>query len=69
MVRYHEHEPKDRAHAELCRFFDQVIDGFPNGSLPVRNSALFNRHFLAEELTRRQCDLFDRALARRPAVL
>lgn len=69
MVRYHEHEPKDRAHDELCRFFDQVIEGFPAGSLPTRNSALFNRHFLAEELTRRQCGLFDRALARRPAVL
>jgi len=37
--------------------------GFPPGSLPERNEALFRREYVAETLTRRQCALFDRATA------
>jgi len=63
MVRYHDHEAKDAAHAQLYTFFDLAIAGFPLGSLPERNTAQFNSHYLAEELTRRQCVLFAQALA------
>jgi hypothetical protein len=69
MVRYRNDGPKARAHAELQRFFDLALDGFPPGSLPARNTAHFNAHYLAEELTRRQCALFSRALGRQPDVI
>ena len=36
--------------------------GFPDGVLPKRNQQHFNTYYLAEELTRRQCALFERAL-------
>jgi hypothetical protein len=62
LVRFRESEPKEAAHEELCRFFDLALAGFPPGSLPTRNDELFNRNYLAEELTRRQCVLFDRAV-------
>jgi hypothetical protein len=62
IVRFRESEPKDAALAGLSRFFDQALMGFPPLSLPVRNEAFFNENFLAESLTHRQCDLFDRAL-------
>jgi hypothetical protein len=65
MVRYHDHEPKEGAHAELHTFFDLALAGFPLGSLPARNLPHFNRNYLAEELTGRQCALFERALAHR----
>lgn len=63
MVRFRESERKDEAYVALHRFFDYVTAGFPPGSLPTRNDAFFNRHYLAEELTKRQTQLFDRALA------
>jgi hypothetical protein len=62
IVRFKESEPKDAALAGLSKFFDQALMGFPPLSLPVRNEAFFNENFLADNLTHRQCDLFDRAL-------
>ena len=62
MVRFREHDPKNEAHAGLAKFFDLAIAGFPPGSLPVRNDAFFNQHYLAESLTREQCELFAQAL-------
>ena len=61
MVRFSEGLPKDDAHALIADFFDLAIDGFPAGSLPLRNDHYFNSRFLAEELTRQQCGLFDAA--------
>jgi len=65
MVRFQENEPKDTALAEIGSFFDRALMGFPPGALPKRNADFFNRYFLADNLTRQQCDLFDRALASR----
>ncbi len=62
MVRYREDGSKEAAHARLCEFFDRALENFPGAALPGRNTAFFDRHFLAEELTRRQCALFDRAV-------
>ncbi len=62
LVRFAPDEPKDHAYAELAAFFDLAIAGFPPGSLRPRNEELFKQKFLAEELTRRQCALFDRAI-------
>jgi len=63
MVRFADTEPKEQAYADLATFFDLVIAGFTPGSLPARNEEMFKRCYLAEELTRQQCALFDRALA------
>ena len=51
------------AHAALAKFFDDALAGFPPGSLPTRNQAYFDAHFLADHLTAVQCQLFDRAVA------
>ena len=51
------------AQAALAHFFDAALEGFPAGFLPRRNDAFFERHGLAEPLTRDQCALFDAALA------
>jgi len=61
MVRFSETMPKDNAYAGLERFFDLAIEGFPTGTLPSRNDAYFNARYLADELTRQQCELFDAA--------
>ncbi|HWA07874.1 MAG TPA: glycosyltransferase [Opitutaceae bacterium] len=63
VVRFQENESKDEAHENLIRFFDQALLNFPPGTLPVRNEPFFNQNFLADDLTRQQCNLFDRALA------
>ncbi len=63
MVRFADHEPKQQAYADLAAFFDLAIAGFPPDSRPVRNEQLFHRTYLAEQLTRVQCALFDRATA------
>jgi len=63
MVRFHENEAPDAARAALAACFDSALDGFPAGSLPPRNDEVFNRRYLADTLTRAQCDLFNRALA------
>jgi len=64
VVRFREREPKEEAHAGLYRFFDDTLDGFPPDVLPRRNLQHFNTYYLAEELTRRQCALFERALGK-----
>jgi hypothetical protein len=53
----------DRA---IHRFFDQLCTGFAPGSLPRRDERAFQARFLADELTRQQGRLFDRAVALRP---
>lgn len=63
VARFSENESKSEAHENLARFFDMALEGFPAGSLPQRNDEHFNRHYLADDLTRQQCDLFNRALA------
>jgi hypothetical protein len=68
MVRFSEHEDKEAAHEALCRFFDLALDGFPPGSLPPRNEANFDIHYLAETLTRQQCALFERAVLQAPTT-
>jgi hypothetical protein len=67
MVRFANQEPKDQAYADLATFFDLVIAGFPPGSLRARNEEMFKRSYLAEELTHRQCALFDRLTSPRNA--
>jgi hypothetical protein len=61
MVRFADHEPKQQAYVDLAAFFDLAIAGFPPDSRPVRNETLFNRTYLAEQLTVQQCALFERA--------
>jgi hypothetical protein len=55
--------PADSAQGPIHRFFDLALAGFPPQAMPARRDALFNRSFLADTLTRRQCELFDQALA------
>jgi hypothetical protein len=55
--------PKAEAHADLARFFDLALAGFPPGSLPTRDQNYFNQHYLAETLARTQTQFFDRVLA------
>jgi hypothetical protein len=62
MVRFREAESKVEAYAELQRFFAAAFEGFSPGSLPTRNDAFFNEHYLAESLTGRQAALFNQAL-------
>ncbi len=57
--------PRTRPTRGLHRFFDLALAGFPPGSLPARRDEYFRQHYLADELTRQQCDLFERALAHR----
>ena len=61
LVRFASDELKEQAYADLAAFFDLAVAGFPAGSLRPRNQELFQRSYLAEELTRRQCALFDQA--------
>jgi len=63
IVSFRQNEAKDAAHAALATFFDNALAGFPPGSLPQRNDAFFNQHYLAETLTRVQCELFNHALS------
>jgi hypothetical protein len=58
---------RDATIQRLVAFFDRAAAGFPAGILPPRNDELFNRSYLAESLTKAQCDLFAAALARNPA--
>ena len=62
MVRFRQAEAKDEAYARLHEYFELALAGFPAGSLPVRRDAYFRENYLADELTRQQCVLFDRAL-------
>ena len=60
--------PDDRTRDQVAAFFAAALAGFPSGSLPLRNEALFRQEYLAESLTRRQCALFDRALLNHSAI-
>jgi len=62
LVRFDEGGSKRDAYDALAQFFTFAAAGFPEGSLPVRNEVLFAAEFLAETLTRRQCELFSAAL-------
>jgi hypothetical protein len=62
MVRFRQNEAKDEAYAGLHRFFDLALSGQAAASMPVRNEESFKRLYLADELTRQQCALFDQAL-------
>jgi len=62
LARFRQSEPKDQAYGELHAFFDLALAGFPPGSLPTRRDDYFREHYLAEALTRQQCDLFGRAV-------
>jgi hypothetical protein len=66
LVRFRQSEPKDHAYDELHNFFDLAIAGFPPGTLPTRHEGYFREHYLAETLTRRQCEIFDRAVGDGP---
>lgn len=62
-------DPEDTEAAEktIAQFLAQAVNGFPPGSLPLREEALFRREYLAPALTERQCRLFDRAVAPKSA--
>jgi hypothetical protein len=55
--------PKDDAYADLARAFDLALEDRLLTALPPRNEAYFEANYLAEESTRRQCALFERAIA------
>ncbi len=50
------------AHKTIHEFFELALSNRLTGSLPTRNDAYFNSHYLANELTRAQCGLFDEAV-------
>jgi len=56
-------ESCEPAYAEIHRFFDLALAGFPPAGQPLRNDAFFRRTYLAETLTTRQCELFDQAIS------
>lgn len=55
--------PDDAAVEPIHRFLDLALAGFPKEKMPARREEFFNQNFLAETLTRRQCELFDLATA------
>jgi len=63
VVRLAAEEPPERSAGELHRFFDRLLAGCPPEADSGRNDALFSANYLAESLTRRQCALFEAALA------
>jgi len=63
VIRFADHGLKDEAYDRLAFIFDLAIAKFPPGSRPPRNEELFREKYLAEELTRRQCELFARAVS------
>lgn len=66
VVRFPLNGPKEEAYAGLAKFFATALAGFPPESRPRRNDDHFRREYLAEELVRRQCDLFEAALKSLP---
>ena len=50
--------------AQLHAFFTHALEGFTSFDAPPRNDLLFQREFLSQSLTARQCALFDTALDR-----
>ena len=55
-------QPKDGVYEAIVRFMDLASDGFPDGQGQARNDVYFNENFLVDSLTRRQCQLFNRAV-------
>ena len=66
LIRFSENEPKEDAHARLATILDLAFAGFPAGTRTARNEKLFRETYLVEELTRRQCSLFDRVVSPPP---
>jgi len=64
LVHFQEHGPKEEAHAALHQFFALILRGQVAATQPERDDAFFRSKYLATELTRQQCELFARALAR-----
>lgn len=60
-----ESAPQEEVRRQAIRFFDDALSGFPEGALPARNTDFFNKHYLVETLTKKQCQLFERAVTRR----
>jgi hypothetical protein len=50
--------------AQLHAFFTHALEGFRSFVPPPRNDLLFQREFMSQSLTARQCALFDTALDR-----
>jgi len=63
MARFRNDTPKHEAYAEIHRCFDLILNGLQPGTLPERSEAYFKAHFTSNELTRRQCTLFDTGIA------
>jgi len=57
-------QPNNEAIDSVCEFFEHSHEGFPAGTVPLRNEELFRREYLAPALTARQCALFDAAISR-----
>ena len=52
----------------LHSWFDRIVTDDAGALLPRRNDDYFSAHFLAEELTRQQCALFETALRAAPSA-
>lgn len=63
VVRFTEAGPKDEAYADLARAFDLTLEDKLSAGRPPRDDAYFRTNYLAEESTRRQCALFESAVA------
>jgi hypothetical protein len=61
LVRTAENAPPQPAIAALQVFFEAILAGNVPPLLPPRDPAFFENHYLAEQLTRRQCQLFEAA--------
>jgi len=66
VVRLSAEEPAPRSEETLHGFFDQLLAGKSSEANPRWNDAIFRSRYLAESLTRRQCALFESALAAGP---
>lgn len=55
--------PPEDAYAAIARFCSAALTGFPENTQPARNDEVFRSRFLAEPLTARQCQLFDRVVS------
>jgi len=67
LVTFGSDEAEGTVDGALHHFFDQLCDGLLPAAPTGRDERAFAEHYLAEELTRQQCVLFERALAPRPS--
>ena len=63
VVRLSTAQPSHGTEETLHRFFDRLLAGETSEADSGRNDAYFRAHYLAENLTGRQCALFESALA------